>query len=151
MNKVYILLIVTVLIIIPIVFYNFKFKKEENKEAFDDPETLNINPISNQIDTYYLQQRGKSLYDTKIKLNILKERLYDHKLDDIVQLKGIVNEKNKNFDVTLKSTNNYNNLYTIQIPIGDQGPEGPKGEKGEKGEKGDRGDRGPGGNCGLLI
>lgn len=149
MNKVILLLII--LFCAVVYFYYNLNKKEEIKESFDDPESLDNNPISNSIDTQYLKQKGAILYNTKVKLNALKEKLYNYKLDEILQLDTVVKKDSDKFSINLKSNNNFNNIFTIEVPTGRQGPIGPIGEKGDIGEKGPQGHRGPEGNCGLLI
>jgi hypothetical protein len=151
MNKVILLVIIAFIFCALVYFYNSLNKKIEIKESFDDPETININPISNTIDTQYLKQKDAIIYNTKTKLNALKEKLYNYKLNDILQLNTVVIKDNDKFSINLKSNNNFNNIFTIEVPTGKQGPMGPTGEKGDIGEKGPRGDRGPEGNCGLLI
>lgn len=152
MKNIYVILFCITVIITPIIYYIFiKPSNHILQESFDEPESININPISNTIDTYYLKQKGQIIYDTKLKLHALKEKLYNMKLDEIIQLNGVVNDKNHTFSINLQKKNNFNNTYTIEIPIGEVGPPGPKGEKGDTGEKGPQGDRGPEGNCGLLI
>ena len=151
MNKMILLVIIAFIFCALVYFYYNVNKKIEIKESFDDPETININPISNTIDTEYLKQKSAIIYNTKIKLNALKEKMYNYKLNEILQLNADIKKDNDKFSINLKSNNNFNNIFTIEVPIGKQGPIGPIGEKGDIGEKGPRGDRGPEGNCGLLI
>jgi Tfp pilus assembly protein PilE len=147
MKNIYIAIISIIIIITGIVYYNTSYNKKDI-EAY----TSFVNPISNTIDTFYLQQKNKVLYDLKVKLNNLKEKLYAVQIQNIIQLKGVVNEDIINtFNVSVTSKNNFNNVYTIEIPIGEKGPQGIKGESGEQGEQGEQGERGPNGNCGLLI
>lgn len=151
MNRV-ILLIIIGFISCTLVYFCYSLnKKIELQESFDDPQTIDINPISNTIDTHYLKQKGELIYNTKVKLNALKEKLYSYKLNQILQLNTVVKKDSDKFSINLKSKNNFNNIFTIEVPTGRQGPTGPVGEKGDIGEKGPRGDRGPEGNCGLLI
>ena len=154
MKNIYIAIISIIIIITGIVYYNTSYNKKdiEAYTSFNDPTTINVNPISNTIDTFYLQQKNKVLYDLKVKLNNLKEKLYAVQIQNIIQLKGVVNEDIINtFNVSVTSKNSFNNVYTIEIPIGEKGPQGIKGESGEQGEQGEQGERGPNGNCGLLI
>ena len=51
MNKVILLVIIAFIFCALVYFYYNVNKKIEIKESFDDPETININPISNTIDT----------------------------------------------------------------------------------------------------
>jgi len=151
MNRV-ILLIIIGFISCTLVYFCYSLNnKLELQESFDDPQTIDINPISNTIDTYYLKEKGELIYNTKVKLNALKEKLYSYKLNEILQLNTVVKKDSDKFSINLKSKNNFNNIFTIEVPTGRQGPTGPVGEKGDIGEKGPRGDRGPEGNCGLLI
>ena len=122
------------------------------------PDNLNtkvINPISNAVDTSYMQKKSQYLYDLKNKLNNLKEQVYTYPLNSIIQLKSIMKKNNsinlQNFSVELSSTHNFNNIYTIEIPAGETGPQGLQGLQGERGEQGNSGDKGSEGNCGLLI
>lgn len=146
--KICLLTIFTTIIIFGIFYYNSLSVK--TTEPFNDPTTLTINPISNQLDSYYLQTKGQAIYDIKIKLNKLKEKLYSQKLSDILQLKTVINNSMNKFDVK-HTQGGFNNVFTIYVPSGEQGPQGPIGDPGEPGDKGDTGPRGHDGNCGLLI
>ena len=109
MKNIYIAIISIIIIITGIVYYNTSYNKKdiEAYTSFNDPTTINVNPISNTIDTFYLQQKNKVLYDLKVKLNNLKEKLYAVQIQNIIQLKGVVNEDIINtFNVSVTSKNN---------------------------------------------
>ena len=153
-----------IIIIILIILFKLNFTTSTNtKESFDMNQELNksdytnIDPLSLQIDVNYMNDKSKKLEDLKRKLNKLREFLYNQPLDKIIQLKAVykneknITDNNHKFSVKLTTPNNFNNLYTIEVPNGEKGPRGEHGEDGEHGEQGEQGEPGPVGNCGLCI
>ncbi len=154
MIQIFLLTTCITIIIFGIVYYNLlsvKINEPYTPVNVKDENLLANNFISNTIDTYYLQNKGQLIYDLKIKLNNLKEKLYNKKLGNILQLKTKLNKNNRKFVVKKNNNGFFNNIYTIEIPVGEIGPIGMIGERGDTGDKGDTGDMGPNGNCGLLI
>ena len=60
-------------------------------------------------------------------------------------------ENAQKFDVTIDNSNNFNNIITIDIPVGVDGTEGLPGDKGIKGPQGNKGPVGDEGNCGAIL
>ena len=155
----YLLLIIIILIIL----FKVNFTTSINtKESFDmnqmtyESDYTNIDPYALNVDVTYMTAKSKTLDDLIKKLTKLRSFLYDQPLDKVIQLKAVEKKdgmfKNNNkFEVKHKSSGNFNNVYTIEVPIGDQGPRGEPGDQGPRGDRGVQGDQGPIGNCGLCI
>ena len=122
------------------------------KQSFIEANT-SYKSDSNKLDAEFLTSKSRDLNTLKTDLNDLKEKLFTNNLNDIIKIRGVkkTNKKDPNFNVTLESKHNFDNLYTIEIPIGKTGPQGDVGPKGDPGPQGDVGPQGPVGNCGLLI
>ena len=152
MKKFYLLIISITIIIFSVYYYNTLSNKIiEKDEPFTGKTPFNNNFISNTIDADYINKKTKDLYELQIKLNKLREHLYKFPLDDILQVNPKVINNSQKFSVKINSTNNFNNIYTIEIPTGEQGPQGQIGDSGDDGDKGESGEKGPSGNCGFLF
>ena len=132
--------------------------KEGNQGESVSPADPFINPISNEIDAMFLHEKGTIVHELKKKIINIQNRLYNVKNNELFKLNAKYNTKginqlvsNQNFAVTMVSKNNFDNIITIEVPIGEKGPEGPMGDPGDPGDQGECGEQGDQGYCGTAI
>ena len=140
------------LVIVIIISIPFLTSLVNYKQPFIEANT-SYKSDSNKLDAEFLTSKSSYLNTLKTDLNDLKEKLFTNNLNDIIKIRGVkkTNKNDANYNVTIESKHNFDNLYTIEIPIGKTGPQGPPGPQGDSGPQGPPGPQGPVGNCGLLI
>ena len=111
-----------------------------------------VNYQSNLVDSQYLEKKLASVSEIKNNLANLRGKLYKKGLTELLTIKcnqKTTESKNaQKFDVTI---DNFNNIITIDIPVGVDGVEGLPGDKGIKGPQGNKGPPGDEGNCGAIL
>ena len=134
------------LVIVIIISIPFLTSLVNYKQPFIEANT-SYKSDSNKLDAEFLTSKSSYLNNLKTDLNDLKEKLFTNNLNNIIKMRGVkkTNKNDPNYSVTLESKHNFDNLYTIEIPIGKTGPQGDPGPQGSPGPQG------PVGNCGLLI
>ena len=134
------------LVIVIIISIPFLTSLVNYKQPFIEANTT-YKSDSNKLDAEFLTSKSSYLNTLKTDLNDLKEKLFTNNLNNIIKMRGVkkTNKNDPNYSVTLESKHNFDNLYTIEIPIGKTGPQGDPGPQGSPGPQG------PVGNCGLLI
>lgn len=114
-----------------------------------------VNYQSNLVDSQYLEKKLASVSEIKNNLANLRGKLYKKGLTELLTIKcnqKTTESKNaQKFDVTIDNSNNFNNIITIDIPVGVDGAEGLPGDKGIKGPQGNKGPMGDEGNCGAIL
>jgi hypothetical protein len=139
------------LVIVIIISIPFLTSLVNYKQPIIEANT-SYNSNSNKLDASFLSNKSEYLNTLQTDLNDLKEKLFNNNLNDIIKLRSVKKTNNDyNYSVTLKSKHNFDNIYTIEIPIGQVGPQGDPGPQGNPGEKGPDGPQGDDGNCGILL
>ena len=114
-----------------------------------------VNYESNLVDTKFLEKKLETVTNLKDNLADLRGKLYKKSLNGLFtmkcQQKTTESNNPQKFDVTIDNNNNFNNIITIDVPVGIDGAEGLPGDNGDKGSQGDKGTQGDQGNCGAIL
>jgi len=140
------------LVIVIIISIPFLTSLVNYKQPYIEANT-SYNSDSNKLDAKFLSNKLEIVYKLKQELNEIKEKFYTNNINDIIKFNAVkkTNKKDLNYSVKLDSPHNFDNLYTIEIPMGEIGQIGSPGEQGQMGIKGDTGTKGPDGHCGILL
>ena len=162
MHNIFVLLFSIFIFFILFLFLEKIFKKQ--KEGLDSQTSTPaqlvtssnfVNYESNLIDTKFLEKKLETVTNLKDNLADLRGKLYKKSLNELFtmkcQQKTTESNNPQKFDVTIDNNNNFNNIITIDVPVGIDGAEGLPGDNGDKGPEGEKGIQGDQGNCGAIL